>query len=561
MKFDWKQIGKEVGEAAEKTVDIVSDTLEDTGLQETFDEVVDIASETLKDTGLKEAVDNVVDTVVDTAADTFGLAVDKAWETFLKVLGNLLKEESSSNPTLDTAFGTIFIIVMVIGIPANLICCYYFSTQKSSHENGTYFKRIYTLISSLDLAICILLFPIIEGLLFQGHSESLLFHAKGFCYSWYAIWVVCQEMVIFMVAMLSVSRIVFLKYPHLEAKPNSAWIIPGIVAILVAITLFIAPLASSTAAVQYRPRYRTCQIKGKVHSSSLSQLLDKIRDKRGADLLTEAPVIVPIYDGNNSTFKKQDKTLESSPNSLETPYPADNVFDDDHKSAALIQEARHSKIILDTLKHPKKGLDVSLAEANEGLQQAQVTYNNHRTISLLRTSLFSLPVLPIFISFILCWIFLKRANAKAKKTNATVMKHGQASSTVLIVTLVYVIFNIPALIFSVFLFYHYTNESSVSSNFFTHFIKVISTVQEITVPETIEIWNWDADILRAAGKSVTFADDWLESEKDLIYYEDMFAAASFILLPALNSCLNPAIFFWRLQPFRNFIKNRFRHPR
>ena len=60
-------------------------------------------------------------------------------------------------------------------------------------------------------------------------------------------------MVIFMVAMLSVSRIVFLKYPHLEAKPNSAWSIPGIVAILVAITVFSGPLASGKATGKYPP--------------------------------------------------------------------------------------------------------------------------------------------------------------------------------------------------------------------------------------------------------------------------------------------------------------------
>ena len=131
----------------------------------------------------------------------------------------------------------------------------------------------------------------------------------------------------------------------------------------------------------------------------------------------------------------------------------------------------------------------------------------------------------------------------------------------LIVTLVYVIFNIPALLFSVFLVYNYSKAMIICDKFFTHFLAAISFIQAIIVSEDVEVWNWDINYLSGElHKSVQFASELIDVEEELGRYTGMFGAATFILLPVLNSCLNPFIFFWRLKPFRDFVKNRFKHP-
>ena len=438
-------------------------------------------------------------------------------------LTSLLKKVEKPNRTLDAAFGTTLIIGMVIGIPANLICCYFFSTQRSSHENGTYFKRIYTLISSLDLAICILLFPIIEVLFVGRQNWTLLFHDKTFCLTWYAMWSVCQEMVIFMVAMLSVSRIVFLKYPHLEAKPNSAWIIPGIVAILVAITLFIGPLASGKATVKYKPNYSSCQIDG-----------------------LGVPLIENVVSGLEKSSHSSNSQYSVTPNIAHTV--TSTVNPTATPSAGF--DALVSRDAAWALSQSFDSLSVTI----------QKTFTNKSTIFLLKSCLFGLPVLPIFISVLLCWIFLRRANARAKKTNATVIKHGQASSTVLIVTLVYVIFNIPALLFSIYLVYSYTQNIAVMKSTFDELEAAITYGYNFgNGQEGNEILDKE-DAIETLNKGLNIMSEWISDLTSRVHHEKKYATLSFILLPVLYCCLHPIIVYWRLQPFRFFISNRLKHP-
>ena len=490
-----------------------------------------------------------------------------------------LKKGKEPNQILDTAFGAILTVGIVFGLPANSVCCYFFSTQKSFKENGIYFKRIYTLISSLDLAICILLFPVIQAFLMGRQSDSLLFRDSNFCHVWYSLWAVSQQMVIFMVAMLSVSRLVFLKYPHIQAEPSTAYILPGIAAGIIATILIAFPLASGKATISYRPAYSSCQVQGsllnlnsiKGEFEEIPMFKKFIRDTCDDNKVATSATAPEEFLHSQLT----DVTFNHKEVSSTTPHEVSNA---QFTKVTVPQESSSSSTDSSgkSFSTTSAGLAPLIANQSKAERVYQMsagvgeyiddTLLNQRTVVLLRTSLFGLPVLPIFISFILCWFWLKRAEAEAKKTNATVMKHGQASSTVLIVTLVYVIFNIPALIYSIYLVYDYTQNISFVKDFFEELSSVLVAGHEFAPEGTDlkEIFQTGTknrpdleELLLDSFEKMAF---WLSDMAERLKYERKYAAVSFVVLPVLYSCLYPAVVFWRLLPFRDFVKNGLKHP-
>ena len=56
----------------------------------------------------------------------------------------------------------------ILGIPANCAACYHFCTQITKNKNSSFFKRIYTIISFIDVMIGIAQIPIAQTLLLGG---------------------------------------------------------------------------------------------------------------------------------------------------------------------------------------------------------------------------------------------------------------------------------------------------------------------------------------------------------------------------------------------------------
>ena len=131
-----------------------------------------------------------------------------------------------------------------------------------------------------------------------------------------------------------------------------------------------------------------------------------------------------------------------------------------------------------------------------------------------------LPVIPIGVSFVLSMVYLKRANVNAENTGSSSEEYKRASVTVILVTFLYLICNFP-----IFLYFGYLL-------FVAH-----------------EIDSLDSEI--------TF------EEYDCLYYRTYFDKYYAMLvvtavLPAINSALNPAVYFWRMLPFRRFVLRQWR---
>ena len=76
--------------------------------------------------------------------------------------------ESQFPRPYDVLIGNILVTCMVLGIPGNAVALYHFATSHTKNVNSTFFKHVYTVISSVDLLLCLSLFPVVDSALAEG---------------------------------------------------------------------------------------------------------------------------------------------------------------------------------------------------------------------------------------------------------------------------------------------------------------------------------------------------------------------------------------------------------
>ena len=280
-----------------------------------------------------------------------------------------------------------------------------------------YFNRVYTIITLLDGLVCITLIPISESSL-ASQRTGFLFSAKIFCWIWGFLWSVLSILSVFMISVLSVSRLVLLLFPLKILPPTLARLVPGIYFLFIS-GLLSYLLAAEYVFVYYDTRYVFCTLSG-------------LRER------------TPDY-----------------------------------------------------------------------LIQASDLRNEH-LIRIIWICLTGLPFFPITCSFVLSVYCLRRTQRRAsRRTNVSSSRRQvQAATTILIVTLLYIVCNIPA------------------------FVVVLLTVR----------WRYTS--------SSTTVRDMYESLYS--YYDSnfLFYYAWFVACPVsigMNSLLNPIVYYWRIAKFRKFI--------
>eukprot|EP00116_Pleurobrachia_bachei_P008271 sb/3468533/ len=130
----------------------------------------------------------------------------------------------------------------------------------------------------------------------------------------------------------------------------------------------------------------------------------------------------------------------------------------------------------------------------------------------------SVPVMaliPISISFGMSLWFLKKSSTASKVINSSTKRQRKAGVTVIIVTLLYIVFNIPLIVILTFIL-----------------VKLVKLVANTDYT----LGQWDQKVMTAA-----FGNTWLDS-----YLMFMIL----VLFPALNSTLNPVVYFCRIKNFQ-----------
>ena len=155
--------------------------------------------------------------------------------------------ELSFNATADTCIGILLSFCSVIGIIFNAPSLTYFLTQSPRNKNASYFQRIYQIIAMIDLLICLTLFPYIDSAFSPNRRGTILTNGTV-CNVWSILWTVLPEMSVFMVAFISVSRLLLLMNPHRVFKPVFGWLVPFICCIVTVTSKLILRLQGVTEA-------------------------------------------------------------------------------------------------------------------------------------------------------------------------------------------------------------------------------------------------------------------------------------------------------------------------
>ena len=91
------------------------------------------------------------------------------------------------------------------------------------------------------------------------------------------------------------------------------------------------------------------------------------------------------------------------------------------------------------------GIRVIMNHTETGNVVTQRDWNQLTTVNVLSSIQIGMPVVPISVSFLLSLYYFARDMRSGKALNCSVVKQVQATKTVIIITLVYVICNIPML--------------------------------------------------------------------------------------------------------------------
>lgn len=245
--------------------------------------------------------------------------------------------------------------------------------------------------------------------------------SPGFCTAWSVLYDMSLEMSVFMVAMLSVSRLVLLIFPFTTLRTTLTWTIPAIYC-LITLVIKVVFMLCNVNTVVFIPQLMSC---------------------------------VPVaFDG---TF-------------------------------------------------------------SETTGEPMVNLTNEMVLSVVTTIQIGVTVLPISLSSCLSVIYIQRSR-KTKKVVTLKDKQNMASLTVVMVTAVYIICNIPLFIYHIY------------------------------------FWMWNLSIDRR--EVYMLHSEFSETYSD--YFQSVFLQSYSYLLasrmfPVIDGALNPVVYAWRFGRYRTFLR-------
>ena len=328
----------------------------------------------------------------------------------------------------DYLVGILLIIAASIGILFNIISFSYFRSRSYKNRNGLYFRRLYMVITLTDTAICVFVFPVINAALSSGR-DGALFRNGAFCQFWSSLWSTLPQLSIYLVGVLSVSRLVVLVKPTRQLLPDLALILPA-VCVFALVTTCVGLLGSHGMYGVYIRQWLGCTFTALQPGDDLNRKL---------------------------TQQDLDKTL---------------IF------TVIFNIIPGSSII------------------------------------------------PITICFCLSLYYLKKSGKNSNNISKSYKRQLEAAKTVILVTLLYIIFNIP-----------YSG----------------ALVYRLLVGE----WTLSHDVDQTVSD---YVNGRTLRPTDSEFINDYFMPIVCVVCVCFNSMVNPVVYFCRIKNFRNFVKHRIFRP-
>ena len=303
---------------------------------------------------------------------------------------------SQISEAADMSIGILYLAMFIFGTTGNILGFVWLWSVSPKKHNVLFFRNIYRMVNVVDCMICLSLVPEIES--FLRSRSSILFEEPVFCKFWALKWELLPPTSVFMVAVLSISRMISVVRPLCQLNFMALKISMAVHFLVICIAM-IAPLAIGLS---------------------------------------------------DTSFLKTDVAC-----SLE---PVQNSFIPGNALIFIVE--------------------------------------------------LGLPIVPVIVSAVITTIYLGRARKRSARASASVKLHDKATKTVILVTLVYMVCNLPCFVNFVYYLYMFGEgrpEISFRDRYKTTFFRWY-------------VWN-----------------------------------LTYIFAVALNSSLNPLVYLVRMKQFRDFI--------
>ena len=156
----------------------------------------------------------------------------------------------------DYIFGTVQALISSTGCILNFLSFAYFTTLQTRNPNRHFFQRLYVIITLNDLLISLLMLLVVDAA-FSKERAGVLAASTVLCSGWAVLWSFLPQVSVFLVGMLSVSRLYVLRYPTRQLSPYVAWAVPAS-CVIVMVTVSIALLLSGFMYTFYHAELFSC---------------------------------------------------------------------------------------------------------------------------------------------------------------------------------------------------------------------------------------------------------------------------------------------------------------
>ena len=123
--------------------------------------------------------------------------------------------DQAIQPVAEAVLGTLILLCFLVGVPGNLLATIYFVQEHLNNARNTkklFFTEIYISMTSVDLILTVTLFPMFENY-FNGRRDGYLFGCEQLCLVWGFLWEIVPCISVFLVGLLSFSRMLILVRP------------------------------------------------------------------------------------------------------------------------------------------------------------------------------------------------------------------------------------------------------------------------------------------------------------------------------------------------------------
>ena len=156
------------------------------------------------------------------------------------------------------ALGCLLTFISATGIIGNAVSFLHFSSRRSVSRKASYFKNLLMIVTVADFTLCATIFPMIDAAVSPQRSGLLASHPY-LCSVWSVLWSTVPEFTVFLVGMLSISRLVVLVSPHTDLCVPVSYILP--VGLLVLMTSsYFALIFDGVLYSMYEASWMSCQM-------------------------------------------------------------------------------------------------------------------------------------------------------------------------------------------------------------------------------------------------------------------------------------------------------------